>query len=498
MTLTTVVGSSGSGKTTFLNDVHKSHKCTYIRQYHNLRPYIAVSKIPNFDPTTLPFWEIYEKENKAGSIQVGGTMAGEFTPGFSGGQRKLLLFELIYQRTMNQKKLLLVFDEPFAGVTDDFVPWIVDRLNLMRQKHNILLVTNDHVQALSEMADNVLTVSAIDRTKVKINDREHVDREKAILALSVGNDYHFASTNSDLMFFLQVEVWNSQALMGIFVFTMFTFLLFLLTFWDSQDASAALVLIGAGIIAYFAINPYLLSLVDWRNYMGEEAEALLHSSKGMNKLLKTLLTMSLVFMISFLEYGFVNAVVGGLEGFDYWVAIFFDSASMTFPFMCFGLYTDLPFQAAQILGSFPFLFMIFFSTTFSPNAGVPVVKELRYLFARFYFWCMVPVVDEQMEGCPADRGLNLLYLCLSGMIGVVLFIVFMGAMSLIKSARKRKEGKKREAMMDDDEFHELQLELYGEQQLRKLLRADSSGSMKSVTHTMHSDIANNVQYDIEV
>jgi ABC-type lipoprotein export system ATPase subunit len=117
MTLTTVVGSSGSGKTTFLNDVHKSHKCTYIRQYHNLRPYITVSKIPNFDPTSLPFWEIYENEGKADSIQVGGTMAGEFTAGLSGGQRKLLLFELIYQRTMKQKKLLLVFDEPFAGVT---------------------------------------------------------------------------------------------------------------------------------------------------------------------------------------------------------------------------------------------------------------------------------------------------------------------------------------------------------------------------------------------
>ena len=483
MTLTTVVGSSGSGKTTFLNDVHKSHKCTYIRQYHNLRPYITVSKIPNFDPTSLPFWDIYEREGKASTIQVGGTMAGEFTPGLSGGQRKLLLFELIYQRTMNQKKLLLVFDEPFAGVTDDFVPWIVDRLNLMRQKHNILLVTNDHVQALSEMADNVLTVSAIDRSKVKINNREHVDREKAILALSVGNDYHSGANNSDLKFFFDVEVWNSAALKGIFFFTMFTFLLFLVTFWDSKTESASLVLVGAGIIAYFAINPYLLSLVDWRNYVAEESEALLHSSKATNKLLKTLLTMVLIFLISLLEYGFVNAVVDGLESFNYWVAMFFDSASMTFPFMCFGLYTDLPFQAAQILGSMPFLFMIFFSTTFSPSSGVPGLKELRYLFSRFYFWCMVPVVDEQMEGCPAESELNMLYLCLSGLLGVFLFIVAMGLVSLIKSRQKKSDSKKREAMMDDDEFQELQLEMYGEKQLRRLLRTDSSGSLKSVTNT---------------
>ena len=105
MTLTTVVGSSGSGKTAFLNDVHKSHKCTYIRQYHNLRPYVTVSKIPNFDPTSLPFWDIYVREGVANSIKTGGTMAGKFTAGLSGWQRKLLLFELIFQRTASQSEL---------------------------------------------------------------------------------------------------------------------------------------------------------------------------------------------------------------------------------------------------------------------------------------------------------------------------------------------------------------------------------------------------------
>jgi ABC-type Mn2+/Zn2+ transport system ATPase subunit len=37
--------------------------------------------------------------------------------GLSGGQRKLLLFELIFQRTALQGNLLIVLDEPFAGVT---------------------------------------------------------------------------------------------------------------------------------------------------------------------------------------------------------------------------------------------------------------------------------------------------------------------------------------------------------------------------------------------
>lgn len=410
-------------------------------------------------------------------------MAGQFTAGLSGGQRKLLLFELIYQRTMNQKKLLLVFDEPFAGVTDDFVPWIIGRLNLMRKRHNILLVTNDHVQALTDMADNVITVSAIDRTKVKINDIAQVDREKTIMALSVGNDYHYESSNADLKFFLDVEIWNNGGLKGVIAFTAFAFLLFLASFWDSNSESAALVLIAGGIIAFFAVNPYLLSLVDWRNFIAEESEALMHSSKGMNKLLKTLLAISLVFCISLVQFGLTNAVISGLSSFDFWLAMFFDSASMTFPFICFGLYTTMPHQAVETLGSMPFLFMIFFSTTFSPGSGVAVVKELRYLFSRFYFWCMTPGVDMMMEGCPEDSGLNLLYLCLSGLLGVFLFIVIMGIVTISKRAQKKKESKKREAMQDDQEFIDLQLALYGEKQLRKMLRTDSSASIGNTTHS---------------
>jgi hypothetical protein len=139
MTLTVVVGASGSGKTTFLNDgtwlrlfptsdttikalnpcslcvrfcacaatVAKQHQCTYIRQYHGIRPYIAISKIPRFDSTKLrklhflrryliciadhgavdsflahkitAYWSIYEREKTASTIKAGGTMAGNFT-----------------------------------------------------------------------------------------------------------------------------------------------------------------------------------------------------------------------------------------------------------------------------------------------------------------------------------------------------------------------------------------------------------------------------------
>mmetsp|Transcript_9312 Transcript_9312/g.25753 ORF Transcript_9312/g.25753 Transcript_9312/m.25753 type:complete len:485 (-) Transcript_9312:125-1579(-) len=471
MTLTTVVGSSGSGKTTFLNDVHKSNKCTYIRQYHSMRPYIPVSKIPNFDPTKLPYWDIYVTEGKAKSIQVGGTMAGEFTAGLSGGQRKLLLFELICQRTESQSELLIALDEPFAGVTDDFVPYMVERLNELRKRHNIILVTNDHVETLTKMADNTITVSAVDRSTVKVNDMEKVERQKAIFALALGDDFNFTSTAEDVRFFADVELFANASLIGVFMFSLFAFGLFIATFWDSSEDSAALVLVAGGIIAYFCANPYLLSLVDWRNAVEEEAEALMHSSKELNRTLKTMLTVFIIFLISWAEFGVVNATTDGLSQIKFWVAMFFDSASLTFPMICTGIYTKLDFQTAQILGSLPFLLMIFLSTTFSPGSGVEGLKELRYLFSRFYFWCMVPSVEDSMEGCPEN--LNLLYLVLSALVGVAFFLVIQ-LVGAIRSKKADVETAKLRESMFDDEFHQLQVTLYGEKALKRLNHMASS------------------------
>jgi hypothetical protein len=65
----------------------------------------------------------------------------------------------------------------------------------------------------------------------------------------------------------------------------------------------------------------------------------------------------------------------------------FDYASLTLPFVCLGLYSRLPREFVQTLASMPFLLMIFFSSTFSPGAGVDGLKALRYLFPRFYLWC---------------------------------------------------------------------------------------------------------------
>ena len=458
--------------------MHKSHKCTYIRQYHNIRPYVKVSKIPHFDPKGLPYWDIYEREGIADNIMVGGTMAGEFTAGLSGGQRKLLLFELIYQRTMKQADLLLVLDEPFAGVTDDFVPFIVERLNQLRQNHNILLVTNDHVETLKKMADNTITVSAIDRSTVQINGTTLVDREKAILALSIGDEYHYDASWDDVRFFLDVEISKNQALMGVIAFTVVSFAIFLATFWDSDPDNGPLVIVAGSIIAFFALNPYLLSLVDWRNFMSEEAEALLHASKGMNKALKSIVTLALILVVSVVEWGIINGVIDGFEQAKFWLAILCDSASLTFPFIFFGLYTKLPFHAVQIFASMPFLMMMFFSTTFSPGAGVEGLKELRYLFSRYYFWCMIPGVQDQMDNCPSPD-MNIVYMVLSALIGVTLFLVYQTIRHFSRSKKNLKSKSKKQQMKDDSVFRDLVVELYGQEILKKDMLGSTAHSVRS-------------------
>ena len=75
----------------------------------------------------------------------------------------------------------------------------------------------------------------------------------------------------------------------------------------------------------------------------------------------------------------------------------------------------------QTLGSMPFLFMVFFSTTFSPGAGVTGLKNMRYLFARYYLWCRVPGYENLMEGCPSSDELTPLSI-FTGCLGAIIFL----------------------------------------------------------------------------
>jgi hypothetical protein len=199
------------------------------------------------------------------------------------------------------------------------------------------------------------------------------------------------------------------------------------SYWNSQPGSEALVLVAIQIISYFCLNPYLIALCDWRNYMTEEAEALMHSSVETNKALKSLLVLALLLLIGLLAFGCLQLCIDTLSGYALWSAMLFDSASLTLPFICLGLYSNLGLQVVQILASLPFLFMIFFSTTFSPGSGVAGVKNLRYLFARFYLWCQVPGYMELMEGCPADDQLTG-FSVLTGCLGLIIFLCILAGL----------------------------------------------------------------------
>ena len=221
--------------------------------------------------------------------------------------------------------------------------------------------------------------------------------------------------------------------------------------------------------------------------MKEEAEALMHASVATNLFLRTCLTLLFGVLIWNLEFGTVNLVVNGLGSFDIWFGLMFDNLSTTAPFIIMGLFTNAPHEDVEMIGSLPFLLMLFLSTAYSPGAGVPVIKELRYIFPKFYLWCFVPGVEDNMEGCPSTRAETLLYLALSSFTFTLLF----SAMGVIAMYKQKKQASKRDkSAMEllDDEFADLQIELYGEEAGRNyfanMLKRSESKKLSSTHGTV--------------
>jgi len=346
--------------------------------------------------------------------------------------------------------------------TDDFVPFVVDRLNKLRRQHNILLVTNDHVETLTKMADNTITVSAIDRTKVQINEEAGIDRNNVLMALSVGKTYKYADTDADLRFFLDVELWCNKAVRGLVAFTLVAFGLFIATFWDSDTTyTAALLLIAAGIVGFFCIQPYLVSLVEWRDCMLEEAEALVHASPVRSKVLKASMTLTAIVLISVIEFIAVNVTTeSAFWEFKFWIAMLGELFSLCFPAICVGIFSRVNFQTAQLLGGLPFLLVIFFSTTYSPGAGVPGLKGLRYLFSRFYYFCMIDSVKDQMEKCPKDDVLNVVLLVITSLESLFIFLAVLAFNNVRMNCLHRKEDQRMATSQEAREVERLQDKLY--------------------------------------
>jgi energy-coupling factor transporter ATP-binding protein EcfA2 len=427
MTLTLVVGSEpGSGKTALLNDIYKKQGCTYIRQNYAMRPYLKVSDIRNFDPQELPYWKIYKKAGTEANIKVGGggTVARErMAEGLSEGQRKLLYLEILCQRTEGRAGLLILLDEPLAGMTDDLVPYFLDSLNDMRHRHNVVVASSLRVDELKQIANNVIKVSATDRTFVRLNGADEVDRKKIIAALAVGQKFDMISVKDDVLFFFDVEILSNKGLLGLAIFSVCFFSMSIAALWNSDQSNAPLVLVAGGLISYSSVYHYLLSFVEWRNIVGEEVDALVHGSKHMSKTLKTLLAILIIIVLSLMQFTVVSTVMDGMSSVNFWVAMLFDNISLIAPFICLGLYTRMSVEAVRVICSLPFMLMILFSSTFSPGSGVAGFRELRYIFPRFYFWCMVPSIQGSMEGCPQEDYQIMLSLILCAFLGLSLFLV---------------------------------------------------------------------------
>ena len=102
---------------------------------------------------------------------------------------------------------------------------------------------------------------------------------------------------------------------------------------------------------------------------------------------------------------------------------------------------------------------------------MPVVKELRYLFSRFYIFCMVPGVQDFMEGCPTSQALNMVLLCLTGISVVLVFVAIVVVRNYLRSSKKLKLQELRVSLYSNETFRALQEELFGESSSRELRQA---------------------------
>lgn len=346
-------------------------------------------------------------------------------------------------------------------MTEDFVPFIQDRLETLRKRHNVVLVTNDHIDACTEMADNVLLVSALDRSHVVLNDTEKIDRQKAILALSTGEKFVYETLGWNAIdFFVQVEVIHNPAVLSVFAFLVVSFGCFLLGFWDSTTEFLDLVVLAAGFVDIFAINSWIIALAEWRDLVTEEAQALVHASRSTNIQLKIIQTVVMSFFVCVISWGVLVAVVDDVKNWKVLVGFYFDHLAVVLPYFCFALHTNMNPQNVELVASLYILFVIFFSSSFSPGGGLPGIKGLRYLFSRFYFWCILDI--DGMEGCPEQDSHSMAYLILTAFVETAIFLAVKGLFKVRDSFHKQAAHSMRESLESDEDFIRLKAQLYGD------------------------------------
>ena len=90
---------------------------------------------------------------------------------------------------------------------------------------------------------------------------------------------------------------------------------------------------------------------------------------------------------------------------------------------------------------------------------------------------MIPSVEDDMEGCP-DDSVNLVYMILSAVLGVILFVIYDVIRKLVQKSKTEKVTKKQQ-QLKDHEFADLQIELFGSEVLFKDSLANTEHSRRS-------------------
>lgn len=158
-----ITGSSGSGKTTFV-ECFKPH--LYMSQYHAIRPHGFVDTFFPVDTLKLPF-------SVSSRTRIGGTIIdGLDVKGLSGGQRKLFICAHLNVVVSNYPTpLMIVADEPLAGVTSNYVGYITDMIQSWKGRgHTVLVIDNDHHEHTTKMGWKLIKIDQ--RRVVSIDGQE--------------------------------------------------------------------------------------------------------------------------------------------------------------------------------------------------------------------------------------------------------------------------------------------------------------------------------------
>jgi branched-chain amino acid transport system ATP-binding protein len=200
-----IIGPNGSGKTTTLNLISKliefdegemyfkghsfsklkAHEIALMgigRTFQITRLFRSLTVLENmFVPVIEASKEKKHKEalewlNFVGLSHLKDELAGNL----SGGQQKLLEIA----RVMVMEPVLLLMDEPFAGVHHSIVSKIVELINKLREEGKSFLIVSHDMHTIFGLCDRMIVMN--EGKKIAEGDPEEIRRDKEIIRVYLG------------------------------------------------------------------------------------------------------------------------------------------------------------------------------------------------------------------------------------------------------------------------------------------------------------------------